>query len=108
MTTFNDGPAKGKVLRLKRAPKFLRVVVADGVAGQQWDALDQLDDVPKLGERIFAYHIVGEPGCCHINAGRGAGGFFTTAFYALVAQHPDDATMRDASAWRAWCHQQAT
>ena len=38
MTTFQDGPAKGMTLMLKRTPVYLRVVCSLGKV----DALDQL------------------------------------------------------------------
>lgn len=103
MTSFDNGPAKGQRLMLKRAPLFLRVVEAGG----KFDALDQLADEPEAGERLFAYRRVGEVGMCHIHR-KGGGGWFTIANYALVAQQPDDATMRDTTAWRAWCHQEGS
>ena len=63
MTTFIDGPAKGQHLALKRAPRFLRVVVADG----KWDALDQIEDEPRPGELVYAYEVHGPVGSCHIS-----------------------------------------
>ena len=64
MTTFQDGPAKGKILMLKRAARFLRVVV-DGSGTV--DALDQLDDQPGADEKIYAYEITARPGMMHIH-----------------------------------------
>lgn len=37
MTTFDDGPARGVILDLKRAPIFLRVV-RRGTLAPKWDA----------------------------------------------------------------------
>lgn len=105
MTTFVDGPAAGQHLSLKRAPVFLRVVVADGgLSGPKWDALDQLCDTPQRKEVIYAYRIVGQPSMVHINRGRrGGSGFYQMAQYRLVLEQPSDAVMRSNFEWRAWC-----
>ena len=100
MTRFNDGPAKGQNLMLKRAARFLRVVEENG----KWDALDQREDTPKPTETIYAYTIVGEPGMSHIHASGGRGGFYTIANYRFVTPQPADSEMRDNNAWRTWCH----
>lgn len=99
MTTFQDGPAKGQTLMLKRAARFLRVVEADG----KFDAIDQPDDKPAPNEKLYAYTVVGEVGHCHIRAGRGRGGFYPIATYKLVESQPTDAEMRDIASWHAWC-----
>lgn len=99
MTKFVDGPAKDKVLALHRAAKFLRVVQE----GDQFDALDQPTDEPKPTEKLFAYRITENPGMCHINRGRGKGGFYAIATYRLVAEQPTDEQMRDAKQWSEWC-----
>jgi len=99
MTTFQDGPAKGQHLMLRRCARFLRVVEANG----KWDALDQLHDEPRPEETLYAYEIVGEPGMMHLNAGRGRGGCYPIATYRLVANQPTDADMRTTEAWHAWC-----
>lgn len=99
MTTFTDGPAKGQTLMLKRAAKFLRVTQADG----KFDALDQIGDTPKPEETLFAYVLTGEVGHCHLNMGRGRGGFYPIATYRLVPEQPSQATMRLQGAWEAWC-----
>lgn len=52
IVTFIDGPAEGVQLDLARNPYYLRVV--RGIDGK-WDALDQLDDDPALGDEIFIY-----------------------------------------------------
>lgn len=101
MTRFLDGPAEGQVLMLKRAPIYLRAVrSADG----KWDALDQLDDVPRSGETIAVYKLEGEPTMCHINRARsaGGGGFFRGGAYRVVAEQPSDDQVRSTAAWRAW------
>ncbi len=100
MTTFQDGPAAGTTLMLKRAVRFLRVVVD---AKNKVDALDQLYDQPAAGEKIFAYEITANPTMCHLNCGGGRGGFYPIANYRLVPQQPDDATLRDTFSWGEWC-----
>ncbi len=100
MTHFEDGPAKGQTLMLKRAPQFLRVVEANG----KWDALDQLDDKPEPQEKIYAYKRVGKPGMIHINMGRkNHGGFFPMAEYRFCSEQPPDCGMRDKERWQWWC-----
>lgn len=107
MTTFTNGPARGQRLMLKRAPIFLRVV--QDFSGN-WDALDQPEDTPRLGETLHAYRLTAKPGACHIctrgpRGGR-AGGFYTIASYELVEAQPDQATLSDPEQWSAWCHNQ--
>lgn len=58
MTRFEDGPAAGVNLSLRRAPMFLRVVQNNQTG--EWDALDQLDDTPEKNETIFVYKVHGE------------------------------------------------
>ncbi len=103
MTTFQDGPAAASTLQLRRAPKFLRVVVD----GDEVDALDQLEDSPRATEKLFAYVIVENHGMIHINArdkrGRRCGGYYAMAKYALVEVQPADEIMRSKSKWRNWC-----
>jgi hypothetical protein len=99
MTTFLDGPAKGKTLMLRRTPKYLRVVVdQDGAV----DALDQLEDAPRPDERVFAYILQENKGSVHLNMGRGRGGFYTLAGYKLISPQPDDTLLRANAAWRRW------
>jgi hypothetical protein len=98
MTTFQDGPAKGKTLMLRRAPRFLRVVEKNG----KFDALDQLDDKPEPGENLFAYEITGRPGMMHIHK-RGGGGWYPIANYRFIEPQPTDAEMRTIEAWHSWC-----
>lgn len=100
MTSFKDGPAQGQSLMLKRAPIYLRVVQdGDGM----WDGLDQPSDEPAATEKVFAYKITGQPGHCHINMGRGRGGFYPIAEYAICPDQPTDAEMRSYCQWAAWC-----
>lgn len=99
MTKFQDGPAKGKTLMLKRSPIFLRVVtVRDSV-----DALDQPDDRPRKGEVCFAYILTGKPGSCHIKAAKGRSGFYPIAEYRLAPSQPNQRVMHDDGLWSVWC-----
>lgn len=103
MTRFVDGPAKGQLLLLKRAPLFLRVVLApDG----KWDALDQLEDKPAPEEKLFAYEITAPPGWCFMD-GPKCRGRYASAEYRLVAQQPMDAWMRDETTWPSWVEAEA-
>lgn len=107
MIRFADGPAAEQLLMLRRAPLFLRVVFDTG--NQQWDALDQLADRPAAGEAIWVYRREGEPNVCRLDwtvKGRRVGGRFASATYRVVAEQPDDATMRDTQLWRQWCWDQ--
>lgn len=103
MTSFKDGPAKGQRLMLKRAVTFLRVVELQG----KWDALDQLTDEPEDNENVYAYKITGQPGHCHINMGRGRGGFYPIAEYAMCPEQPPDSVMRSRKEWGEWCEAKA-
>jgi hypothetical protein len=104
MTTFEDGPAKGQTLMLKRAAVFLRVVESNGT----WDALDQLDDTPKPEEKIYAYQIIGKPGMMHLNRGGGRSGWYAIASYRLISPQPSDTEMRSTDAWWDWTEQHTT
>jgi hypothetical protein len=107
MTTFEDGPAKGRVLQLRRAPVFLRVVESPGPVGTiRWDALDQPCDTPQRDEKLHAYCVAEVPGWCHVRASGGKGGVYPFAKYRLCATQPDDAVMRDRSQWTEWCKTQ--
>ena len=98
MTRFVDGPAKGKVLMLRRAPRFLRVTEEAG----QFDALDQLDDQPKPTEKLYAYEITGTAGYAFVD-GPKCRGRYAIASYHLVPQQPADEDMRTIARWHDWC-----
>lgn len=99
MTTFQDGPAHGVILRLRRAPYFLRVTYD----GAKYDALDQLEDVARPEETLHLYRITAKPNWCHIRASKPeASGMFSMANYAYVSPQPDDAILRDNEAWLKW------
>ena len=104
MTTFEDGPAKGQHLMLQRAPRFLRVVEAHG----KWDALDLPTDTPNPEEKLYAYQVGSYLGMCHLNRGRGRGGFYPIASYRYVNAQPADGEMRTSEAWARWCSAQPT
>lgn len=99
MTRFLSGPAAGRTLALRRAPRFLRVVECAG----NFDALDQLDDQPELTETIHVYEIKGEPGRMHIySRGPTPSGWYAVADYEFLPDQPADAEVRTTEAWRAW------
>lgn len=102
MTRFDDGPAAGKVLTLARHPLYLRAVLgADGT----WDALDLLDDVPQPDDTIHAYRLSSSSSAhiCYTEGRRRKGRWERLSRYEVVEPQPDDATLRDTDAWRAWC-----
>lgn len=101
MIQFLDGPAAGVSLMLRRAPFMLRVVRKWGT--NAWDALDQLDDVAKIDETIYAYRAAGNFGWVHIRASGGNGGRFMTGKYRVLAEQPEDSILRDNRAWAEWC-----
>lgn len=103
MTTFEDGPANGQTLMLKRAARFLRVVECAG----KFDALDQPEDTPHSAETIYAYEVIEKPCMCHLNAGGGRGGFYPVAMYRFIPEQPSDADMRDTDKWAYWCDERA-
>ena len=107
MTRFTDGPAAGKFLGLARNPLFLRVTVASREGGSEFDALDGIRDKPEPSEAVHVYRKTSDDGSVHY-CGRGKDGkrfsrWERNATYALYANQPDDATVRDTAAWRAWC-----
>lgn len=101
MTKFENGPAHGVTLMLKRAPTYLRVVMN---SQGNFDALDQLHDTPTKEESLFAYKLHGSVGSVHLNTGgKPGGGLFTVATYQYVESQPLDETMRCKQNWWAWC-----
>ncbi len=101
MTTFEDGPAAGEYLSLKRAPLYLRVT--DN--GSVWDALDQVGDTPRPNETLHCYRLKEPAGNCHVHR-QGGGGWFKVATYVYVSPQPSDAKMRTTGAWRNWTAKQ--
>ncbi len=104
MMKFIDGPAAGVVLGIRRAPVLLRVVRFGD--GDLWDALDQVDDVPRERESIYVYVVVNKPEMVHLNMGRKKGsGYYPMGQYRLVSEQPSDAILRSRAAWAAWCQE---
>jgi hypothetical protein len=104
VTEFTNGPAAGVVLTLRRAPLFLRVV-QDSVGN--WDALDQVSDLPGPEEKLYAYRRSGDAGNVHLQrqdpkTGRRMCGWFVCATYEVVEQPPHEVLMRSALSWQAW------
>lgn len=105
MMTFLDGPAAGVAngLCLRRAPRFLRVVVDNQ---GKWDALDQIHDLPRSNETVYVYRLVSNDGTIHLNQrdknGRPNGGMFVLATYRFVEEQPEAAIVRDNSLWQQW------
>lgn len=100
--TFVDGPAAGKQLSLRRAPKYLRVAMWE----EEIDALDQLDDVPNAAEKHVAYARASEPMTIHVDRnerGRHVGEWHLVADYYVVTDQPTAAVMADNALWRKWC-----
>ncbi len=96
-------------LSLNRIPKYLRFTCR-GIAScsRNWDALDQLDDVPESGEFLIA-GILTDRGLMHLDRvvnGRRVGDWIETATYSPIEPQPDQETMRDGNRWRAWCESQ--
>jgi len=99
LTVFLDGPAADVKLMLSRAPHFLRAVQN---SGGEWDALDQLTDEPREGERIVVYEMVGEPTWMHVRATKGRSGVYRGGQYRMVDPQPLEAEVRDRAKWQAW------
>lgn len=83
------------MLMFHRAPRYLRVV--RGMDGK-WDALDQLDDEPALGDTIFIYkQMPGRVG--HIKGATRATSGFILGYEHTDAIDPEG--MEDREAWQA-------
>jgi len=105
MITFEDGPAAGVVLELRRAPPFLRVVI-DRKTGEV-DALDQLDDRPRPGEEIHVYRRAGRARRYHVKAcRRSESGYVLQARYRQHEEQPADHVGRDCKSWQNWAGEQ--
>lgn len=103
MTKFLDGPARGQILALKRAPFFLRVSQKPRPVqfGKEWDALDQLEDEPWPEETLFVYELAAFTGMAHVRR-TGGGGWYPIAEYRICPVQPADSEMRTTAAWHAW------
>lgn len=107
MTRFVSGPATGIVLDLRRSPLFLRVVQSpDG----SWDALDQPDDSPGDTESITVYHRTEKPAWIHVyfsDGGVRKGRWIVSVRYEVHEVQPADGVLRDRTAWRSFCIEEA-
>lgn len=103
MTKFEDGPAAGKVLQLRRAPLFLRVVQD---SRGEFDGLDQPGDVPRPDETVMVYVKASSDGIIHLDSrnkdGQPNGRWFPLSTYTLFAEQPEDAVVRNNETWAAW------
>ncbi len=104
MTTFTGGPADNTTLMLRRAPRFLRVVVDQG---GEIDALDQPEDTRKEGEAVYVYERVGDATACFLSArSRGGGkisGQYAMATYKFRLAQPPASITSDNGRWQQWC-----
>ena len=104
MIEFKGGPAHDATLSLRRIPILLRVVVdADSVV----DALDQLYDQPRPGERVFVYKRVSHSSYHLKSSCRSLTGWHWSAVYHFVDMPIEVATVRSTDAWRRWAHANA-
>lgn len=108
MTKFTNGPAVGITLQLQRSPLFLRAVRdLDG----NWDALDLLDDAPKVNEDVFVYRLLENHGMVHIDGrdkqGRRFGKWLAHATYEYHGTQPSLEQGRETERWQRWAHEQA-
>lgn len=92
---FLDGPAVGEILRITRAPGFLRVTQN----GPCFRALDNPGDEPEETELIYVYENTGRITRDPVLANR------TT--YRFLPIQPKDNRIRLTHAWRAWATSQA-
>jgi hypothetical protein len=104
VVSFLDGPAAGVTLSLRRVPKLLRVVRS---SKGEWDALDQLDDLPAADERITIYRrrddlAVTKYHLLFRGKDKGRSGWYWNASYSVIAGQPRDSDVRDTASWQAW------
>lgn len=99
MLTLIDGPCKGTYM-CKRAPVFLRAVKGLDNAGN-CDCLDQLNDKPNSGEKVYVYERQGEAGTVHLYYGGNKGGWYALASYHHLAD-VDGEQLRDNATWQEW------
>jgi hypothetical protein len=100
MIQLTDGPAGGRGLLLKRAPVFLRIVIApDGTV----DGLDQPGDKPEPTEAVFAYVRTSENGVVHLS-GKNVSGFYPIATYQLQTPPLPESILRNRASWEQWAN----
>ena len=104
MTTFDDGPAKGRTLMLTRTPWMLRVTerVLPESGTHIWDALNELKDRPAPDENLYAYILTGHYGHAFVD-GQKFRGCVEICSYHIAPVQPEDAVMRDNVKWALWC-----
>ena len=102
MITFKNGPLQGHKLSLKRSPIFLRAVTG---GSEPFDALDQLNDNPQPGEKLFAYVLAAPPSRGFVD-GTWYSGPVIWAEYEMIEPQPMEQDMRDTDRWAAWVEQQ--
>ena len=107
MTKFQDGPAAGVVLGLRRSPLYLRAVQNRFGENAAWDALDRLADRPEPDERIVAYRRVKYDGHVHICRRPTGGGYFAMAEYVVCDQQPTADVLRNTNKWQEWAQAEA-
>lgn len=104
MVRMEDGPAAGAAFRLRRAPLFLRLVRG---RGEDWSALDQLDDAVQEYEEVAVYRRVARPTWVHVDYRRGRRGprseWLMLADYRVCPDQPADEVVRNTARWQAWC-----
>lgn len=103
MIKFVDGPAAGQTLMVRRAPLFLRAVISEA---SEWDALDQLTDLPTPVETCHVYVRVREPGRVHLH-GPKIGGWYATGSYRYYEPQPAQAILRRRETWEQWATKEA-
>lgn len=94
-----DGPVEGEFM-VGRCPQFVRAVL--GPRGKK-DVLDQLEDEPASGERVFVYAKTLDSHDGHMCV-RGFGCFQMGDYRYL--SHVDGEQLRETAAWRAWAEAQ--
>lgn len=97
MVRMEDGPAAGAAYRLRRAPLFLRLVRG---RGEDWSALEQLDDAVQEYEEVAVYRRAGRPAVVHVDYRRGRGNgprseWLLVAGYRVCPDQPADEVVRD-------------
>lgn len=101
VTLLIDGKIAA-ALQLKRDPILLRFVSAK--SSTRFDALDLLDDSPKIEETVRVGRRV-KTGEVHLLCARGAripSGWYRTAEYELLTPQPEQAILRTRPTWEAW------
>jgi hypothetical protein len=94
-------------LLLARDPRYLRFTMK-GNDPKTLDALDQLDDTPEPGERVFAA-ARGESFSAHVlrgskpKGGGPRGSWERYVSYKVLEVQPPEDVLRDTAKWREWC-----